>query len=121
MIGRRKPLRQAHGFIDDLAAAFNIVRPATVPPPWRVDDDGMLIDANGRPIAVLASRLNDSGETWRAIGNRLAAAPDLETALSDLVDYVREVLSSPMMQEAGVTPKGPALERALAALAKARR
>ena len=121
MIGRRKPSREAHGFIDDLAAIVNIVRPVTVPPPWRVDDDGMLIDANGRPIAVLASRLNDSGETWRAIGNRLAAAPDLETALSDLVDYVHEVLSSPMMQEAGVTPKGPALERAQAALAKARR
>ena len=121
MIGRRKPFRQAHGFIGDLTAIFDIVRPVTVPPPWRVDDDGMIIDANGKPVAYLAARLNDSGETWRPIGNRLAAAPDLETALSDLVDYVREVLSSPIMQEAGVTSKGPALERAQAALAKARR
>jgi hypothetical protein len=120
MIGRRKRLREAHGFMDDIAAIFDIVRPVTTPAPWRLDDDGMLIDANGRPLAHVASRLDDSSETWRTIGNKLAAAPDLETALSDLVDYVREVLSSPMMQEAGVTPKGPALEHALAALAKAR-
>jgi len=91
-----------------------------VPTPWRVDDNGVLIDARGRPIAHLAGRLNDPGGTWRTIGNTLAAAPDLETALADLVDYVREVLSSPLMQEAGVTPKGPALERASAALAKVR-
>ena len=97
---------------------------ATVRTPWRVDDDGLIIDADGQPIAYLAARLNDGsldgGETWRVIGRKLAAAPDLETALADLVDDMREVLSLPLMQEAGVTPKGPALERALAVLAQAR-
>jgi hypothetical protein len=97
-------------------------RVTTVPPtPWQVGDDGLIIDANGEPVAYLSARLNDGDEAWHVIARKLAAAPDLETALGDLVEFVREVLSSPLMQEAGVTPKGPALERACAALARARR
>jgi hypothetical protein len=93
---------------------------ATVRPPLQLDDDGLIIDADGQPVAYLAARLNDGGDTGRVIGRKLAAALDLETALADLVDDMREVLSLPLMQEAGITPRGPALERALAVLAQAR-
>ena len=108
--------------LDDIHEIMSMVAAEQrVPTPWRVDDNGVLIDARGRPIAHLAGRLNDPGGTWRTIGNQLAAAPDFETALSDLIDDMRAVLSSPLMQEAGIAPRGlPALERALAVLAKAR-
>ena len=70
------------------------------PTPWRVADFGMIVDANGAPIARLAARLNQGDESWRAIAGTLArgwAAAELERALEDLINYTAEILGSPIM------------------------
>jgi hypothetical protein len=116
------------------AAATRLRLSAAVPTPWRVANGGSIVDANGRPIVYFAGRLHfpasltagtDHGaDGWRAIGSKMAAAGELEAALADLLDYTTEILSGPVFSavqwgpDSG--PNGEVLQRARAALAKAR-
>jgi hypothetical protein len=114
-------------------AVKRIAAAAAAPAPWRVANGGSIVDANGRPIAYFAGRLHfptrltgDAGgaEAWRAIGGKMAAAGELEAALAELIDYTADILSSPIFcavqwgPDSG--PNGPVLQRARAALGRAR-
>jgi hypothetical protein len=107
---------------------------AAAPPPWRVTDNGGIVDANGRTLAYLAGWLyfpreldagaaaagptSDCDESWRPIADKMAAAPEMEVALAELLQHHEEALrclgaSAAMLQS-------PVLQNARAALAKAR-
>jgi hypothetical protein len=112
-------------------AATRLRLSAAAPTPWRVADGGSIVDANGRPIAYFAGRLHfpsrltagaDSPDGWRAIGRKMAAAGELEAALAELLDYTTEILSSPVFVKWGPDsgPNGEVMQRARAALARAR-
>lgn len=93
------------------------------PSPWQVGDAGVILDANGRPIAYLANRLHcpsgldQDAESWRPLANKLAAAPELETKFAELLDWCEEALTR---LGAATMLQAPVLEAARAALAKAR-
>jgi hypothetical protein len=104
---------------------------APAPAPHRVANGGSIVDANGRPVVYFASRLYfptrlaagaDDPDAWRAIGSKMAAACELEAALAELIDYTSDVLSSPVFEKWGPDsgPNGEVMQRARAALAKAR-
>jgi hypothetical protein len=95
------------------------------PLPWRVGECGRVEDAKGQPVAWIAVRLNLGDDSWRVIANKLAAAGEMEAALAELAQYTFDILTGPIMQAAGVVwpeggPQSPVLNRARAALAKAR-
>ena len=115
------------------SAATRLRLSASAPAPHRVANGGSIVDANGRPIVYFASRLYfptrlaagaDDPGAWRAIGSKMAAAGELEAALAELIDYTTEILSSPVFcavqwgPDSG--PNGEVMQRARAALAKAR-
>jgi hypothetical protein len=112
----------------------------SAPTPWQTAEGGAIVDANGKPIAILASRiycpraLAAGPESWRPIADRMASAPELEAeiaeladALAELIDYTAGMLSGPLLAEAqwggppDCAPNGPALQNARAAHRQAAR
>jgi len=113
--------------------------PKWTPGPWRavcpLNARYPGVDAANQSLIIYGNNATDYGSfpgIWgadraeaKANAHLIAAAPELYEALSETLEYVHDILTGPIMRAAGVQwpeggPNGPVIQRAVAALAKAR-